>query len=124
MFESTLAIQAEFPFVVAAMVFLVGSLIGSFLNVVVYRVPIMLFRDWEQQAVEILEERLGEADELVSKLKERFPPPTQRFNLFFPNSTCPSCSTEIKPWHNVPILGWVMLKGKCASCSAPGIRQH
>lgn len=118
MFEYTLALQAEFPFVIAAMVFVVGALFGSFLNVVIYRVPIMLFREWEQQAVEILGERLGEDDSLTTALKERFPPAEQRFNLFVPNSRCPSCNTEIKPWHNVPIAGWLFLGGKCAACGA------
>ena len=124
MFDYTLALQAEFPVFIAVLVFIVGSMIGSFLNVVIYRVPIMLFRDWEQQAVEILGERLGEEDQLVSDLKARFPRPTDRFNLFVPNSRCPSCSTEIKPWHNIPILGWLMIGGKCASCAAPISRRY
>jgi len=67
-------------FIIYIFVFVLGACIGSFLNVVIYRVP------------------LGKS--IVS-----------------PPSSCPNCGSRIKPWHNIPLLGWLMLKGKCASCS-------
>ena len=84
---------------------LVGLLIGSFLNVVVYRLPKMLLRDWQAQAREILN-LPADAD-------------GQTFNLILPNSSCPHCAHEIKPWENIPIVSWLFLRGKCSACKAP-----
>lgn len=84
---------------------LLGLLIGSFLNVVVYRLPKMLLRDWQAQAREILN-LPAEADK-------------QTFNLILPNSSCPHCAHEIKPWENIPIVSWLFLRGKCSACKAP-----
>lgn len=82
-----------------------GLLIGSFLNVVVYRLPVMMQRDWREQAREILE--------LPAE------PQTAIFNLVLPNSSCPHCSHEIKPWENIPVISYLFLRGKCSSCKAP-----
>ncbi|MES2820530.1 MAG: A24 family peptidase [Pseudomonadota bacterium] len=84
---------------------LLGLLIGSFLNVVVYRLPKMLQRDWQDQAREILE--LPAAAE------------GETFNLLLPNSRCPHCSHEIRPWENLPVISYLALRGKCSSCKAP-----
>lgn len=82
-----------------------GLLIGSFLNVVVYRLPLMLQRDWQTQAREVLE--LPPA------------PKAQTFNLILPNSSCPHCNHEIRPWENIPVISYLFLRGKCSSCRAP-----
>ncbi len=84
---------------------LIGLLIGSFLNVVVYRLPKMLMHDWQAQAREILS-LPAESD-------------TPTFNLILPNSSCPHCGHEIKPWENIPIFSWLFLRGKCSACKAP-----
>jgi leader peptidase (prepilin peptidase)/N-methyltransferase len=84
---------------------LLGLLIGSFLNVVVYRLPKMMQRDWREQAREILE--------LPAEVQ------THTFNLVLPNSQCPHCSHEIKPWENIPVISYLFLRGKCSSCKAP-----
>lgn len=84
---------------------LIGLLIGSFLNVVVYRLPKMLLRDWQTQAREIL--KLPAAND------------GQTLNLILPNSSCPHCAHEIKPWENIPIFSWLFLRGKCSACKAP-----
>ncbi len=84
---------------------LIGLLIGSFLNVVVYRLPKMLLRDWQTQAREILKLPATNDD--------------QTFNLILPNSSCPHCAHEIKPWENIPIFSWLFLRGKCSACKAP-----
>lgn len=84
---------------------ILGLLIGSFLNVVVYRLPLMMQRDWQAQAREILE--------LPSE------PATGTFNLILPNSRCPHCGHEIRPWENIPVLSYLALRGKCSSCKAP-----
>ena len=82
-----------------------GLLIGSFLNVLVYRLPVMMQRDWRAQAREILE------------LPEL--PDAPRFNLILPNSRCPHCGHEIRPWENIPVISYLFLRGKCSSCKAP-----
>lgn len=79
--------------------------VGSFLNVVIYRLPVMLEREWRAQAREIL----GSADE----------PADEQFNLMVPRSRCPNCEQQIKAWQNIPVLSWLILRGKCASCTTP-----
>ncbi len=85
---------------------IVGLLIGSFLNVVVYRMPIMLQRDWENQCAELREEPVPVHE-------------PARFNLVLPHSSCPACGNRIRAWHNVPVISWLLLRGRCADCSAP-----
>jgi leader peptidase (prepilin peptidase) / N-methyltransferase len=86
---------------------LLGLVVGSFLNVVAYRIPIMMERAWRAQC-----------EELKS---QPFTPPahvaeSKRFDLWWPPSTCPSCGTAIAGQHNVPVLSFLWLKGRCASC--------
>lgn len=88
--------------VFAVCVGFVGLLIGSFLNVVIYRLPKMLMRDWRMQAREVLD------------LPEQAD--TEPFNLILPNSSCPHCGHEIKPWENIPLVSWLVLCGKCSGC--------
>ncbi|TMN81817.1 MULTISPECIES: A24 family peptidase [unclassified Pseudoalteromonas] len=91
---------------------LVSLCVGSFLNVVIYRLPLMMQREWQSEC------RLLLGDELNTNT----PKPkntSEPLNLVKPNSTCPKCKTAIKPWQNIPVISWVLLKGKCASCSHP-----
>ena len=87
---------------VALLTFL-GLSVGSFLNVVIYRFPVMLERQWQAQAREVLEQP-AQASE--------------RFNLVVPRSRCPSCNTQITALQNVPVLSWLLLRGRCGSCKA------
>jgi len=84
----------------------VALAIGSFLNVVIYRVPVMLQREWEDQARSILEIETPDGTE------------TEPFNLVAPRSRCPKCSHQITAVENIPVLSWLVLRGKCAACSA------
>jgi leader peptidase (prepilin peptidase) / N-methyltransferase len=84
---------------------LLGLIIGSFLNVVIYRLPVMMQRDWRQQAREVLE--------LPEELKQ------DTFNLILPNSCCPNCGHQIRSWENIPVVSYLVLRGKCAGCQAP-----
>lgn len=86
-----------------------GLLIGSFLNVVIYRLPIMLDRQWTSMAKEQL--NIEETEE------------TPTFNLMTPASQCGHCGTKVKAWQNIPVLSWLLLRGKCYSCQKPiGLR--
>ncbi len=82
---------------------LFGLLVGSFLNVVIYRVPKMMERAWAAEAAEI------RGDAAVN---------LPAFNLVTPRSTCPHCGHQIRAWENVPVLSWLFLRGKCSACGA------
>ncbi|MDO4433839.1 MAG: A24 family peptidase [Alysiella sp.] len=85
---------------------LFGLLIGSFLNVVIYRLPVMLEREWTKAAKEQLNLPQDEND-------------TARFNLLTPRSRCGLCGSAVKTWQNIPIISWLILKGKCGHCKTP-----
>jgi len=83
---------------------ILGLLVGSFLNVVIYRVPEMLKRQWKSECTTYLE------------LELEAPSSTEPFNLVKPDSTCPKCGHKIKPWENIPVISWLFLRGKCSNC--------
>jgi len=82
-----------------------GLLVGSFLNVVIYRLPLMMQRDWQAQAREVLELPAVE--------------PAARFNLLLPHSSCPHCGHSIRAWENIPLISWLLLRGRCSGCQEP-----
>jgi leader peptidase (prepilin peptidase)/N-methyltransferase len=97
----------------AAVCALLGLVVGSFLNVVVHRLPKMLERDWEGQAADVLEHK-GLPD-VAKKLRGG---DAQRYNLMTPASTCPHCGHKIRAYENIPILSYVFLRGHCSSCKS------
>lgn len=82
----------------------VGLCVGSFLNVVIHRLPRMMEAQWRADCAE---------------LEGRAPPEGEPFNLVRPRSRCPACGTPIRAIHNIPLVGWLALRGKCAACKAP-----
>jgi leader peptidase (prepilin peptidase)/N-methyltransferase len=100
------ALYAQSPALYAASAFVVGLVVGSFLNVVIYRLPIILEREWQTQAREVL--AISAPDGA----------PSGRFNLSRPRSACPACKTPIKAWQNIPVLSYALLRGRCAACQA------
>ncbi len=80
-----------------------GLLIGSFLNVVIYRLPKIMEQRWQQEARDILAVATDAA-------------PTARLSLSHPPSCCPACGVAIKPWQNIPALSWLLLRGRAACC--------
>lgn len=99
MIELISAIPAMF--VAASFVF--ALLIGSFLNVVIVRLPVMMEREWREHCGEL-------AKIPVTDL------PQGRFDLIIPRSRCPSCGKKITAWQNIPVLSYMMLGGRCANC--------
>ena len=103
--QDLINIYQQQPWLLFLFVGLISLCIGSFLNVVIYRVPVMIERQWKQEARFVLE------------MDEEAEP--EKFNLSVPNSTCPKCKSAIKPWQNIPVISYLFLRGKCASCKAP-----
>lgn len=85
--------------------FILNLAIGSLLNVIIYRLPIILKNNWRIQCQEFLETvNTEKAQEL--------------FNLAWPSSHCTACKKKLKPWHNIPLLSYIFLRGRCAYCEA------
>jgi leader peptidase (prepilin peptidase)/N-methyltransferase len=111
MLNDLVALYTDNVAVFAASVFLLGLVIGSFLNVVIYRLPIMLERDWRAQAAELLPSvsDTGATMPAVEAIPEQF-------SLSTPRSACPVCKAPIPAWQNIPVVSWLMLRGRCAAC--------
>lgn len=106
------------PLLVAG-VFLFGLLIGSFLNVVILRLPRMMEYEWRCQCEELLAELDGEthaSDETGSDASPAKAGPESPPTLTHPPSTCPGCGHRIRAWENIPVVSWLALRGKCSSC--------
>lgn len=101
-------LSANLP-LLAGLVFILGLLVGSFLNVVIHRLPLILNREWRETATEIL----TEANCSVSCPKSSLP---EKYNLISPRSACPKCNHQITAWENIPVVSWVILGGKCSNC--------
>ncbi|MBA6412948.1 prepilin peptidase [Parahaliea sp. F7430] len=99
-----LQVFSEHSWLLPLMLLALGLVVGSFLNVVIYRLPLMMEAGWRQ--------------ECASLLGSEQPAPERRLSLASPNSHCPHCEAPIKPWHNIPVLSYLLLRGKCANCKA------
>jgi leader peptidase (prepilin peptidase)/N-methyltransferase len=91
------------PMLCLLLVSALGLVLGSFLNVVIYRLPLMLERAWREDCRNFLE-------------STEQPSEDPAFSLVLPNSFCPHCRHPIRPWHNLPVLGYLLLRGRCADC--------
>ena len=93
-------LQSE-PLLAALFALLIALLVGSFLNVVIYRLPVMMQREWDA----MLKTEAGEAVE-----------PQPRFNLMTPGSRCGHCGHQIRWYENIPVISWLLLRGRCSDC--------
>jgi leader peptidase (prepilin peptidase) / N-methyltransferase len=123
MFSDVADLYATSPMLFTGSVFVLGLVIGSFLNVVIYRLPIMLEREWRAQAAEILPaagapespaNAAGAALDDSAPHKAAAPP--KHFSLVVPRSACPVCKAPITAWQNIPVISWLALRGRCAAC--------
>ena len=90
------------PWLALCLLGIFSLLLGSFFNVVIYRLPKMMEAHWKHECQLILEQ-------------EPTSPP-ESFNLALPNSHCPQCGAAVKAWQNIPVLSFILLRGRCASC--------
>ena len=97
----------------AALAGILGLLVGSFLNVVVHRLPLMMERQWAAECTQY-----GQDAGLLPQIAATPAAPPERFNLWTPRSRCPSCGHGVR-WHeNIPVLSWLFLRGRCSACRA------
>ena len=101
----------QLPWLYIALLTILGLLVGSFLNVVIYRLPIMLERSWQQE----YREYFGEGGPDAGAEGKR----PERFNLLVPRSACPHCGHPISALENIPLVSWLWLRGRCRDCQAP-----
>ena len=109
MYEPTqllLQLQQQAPVTAYCIYLFFGLSIGSFLNVVVHRLPIMLKQEWQSEARLLLDVQVPDKQE------------SKRYNLVTPRSACPACGQPISAIHNIPLISYLLLKGRCASCQA------
>ena len=101
-----------------------GLLVGSFLNVVIHRLPLMMQAQWEAEAAELADLAEAQAPANAEDLAKApataaDPAAGQPFNLVVPRSRCPHCGHQITALENIPVLSWLWLRGRCSACKAP-----
>lgn len=106
-----IALFASSPGFFVGACLVLGLVVGSFLNVVIHRVPIMMERQWREQCAEIAQPDHAATMPASPTVKERF-------NLVVPRSACPACKAPITALQNVPIISYLVLRGRCANCGA------
>lgn len=108
MFEQTLIFFQQSPTAFNIFVVIFSLLIGSFLNVVIYRLPKMMHNNWYLECREFL------ADEVKNIPQQK----VAELTLSKPDSTCPKCQHKIRFYENIPVISWLFLKGKCGQCKS------
>ena len=108
---SVLALLAASPPLFIGTCLVLGLVVGSFLNVVIHRLPVMLERQWREECAQYLVPAAA-ADPGTALAGERY-------DLIVPRSACPACKAPITALQNIPLISWLVLRGRCASCSQP-----
>jgi len=104
---SLLELLQSSPLAFTVICAILGLMVGSFVNVVIHRLPKMMEQGWQQQCAELLH-----GDD--SKIPGHHNP----YNLFVPRSACPHCNHAISAWENIPVVSYLLLRGKCRGCGA------
>ena len=102
--QTTLALLRDAPAFFIGVLLLLGLLVGSFLNVVIHRLPKIMGREWHS---------------FCAELGQQTAATPETFNLVTPRSRCPSCATPVRAVDNIPLLSYILLRGKCRDCAAP-----
>ncbi len=100
------------PFHFVSFCFVLSLLVGSFLNVVIYRLPVMMQNDWDAEIQSYIETNNDNTAQLTPDAGEE----KAAFNLMTPRSRCGNCGSTIKAWQNIPVLSYLLLGGKCGAC--------
>ena len=100
-----MAVFSYYPWLFPLLATVFGLLVGSFLNVVIHRLPIMMEREWRRECSESFPEC-------------NLPVDTDTYNLSVPRSTCPICHNKLRAVDNIPVISWLLLRGKCHHCQA------
>ncbi|GAC10424.1 prepilin peptidase [Paraglaciecola chathamensis] len=108
--DAIFQLMADSPLFFLSFVFIVSLMVGSFLNVVIYRLPVMMERSWKADFQAHFE---TDVSTLGSNTDSTESTP---FNLIKPDSTCPKCQHKIRAWENIPVISWLLLRGKCSQC--------
>lgn len=108
--DAIFQLLADSPLFFLSFVFIVSLMVGSFLNVVIYRLPVMMERSWKADFQAHFE---TDVSTLGSNTDSTESTP---FNLIKPDSTCPKCQHKIRAWENIPVISWLLLRGKCSQC--------
>lgn len=112
-------LASSLPFFVTCVV-LLSLLVGSFLNVVIHRLPIMLDRQWREQSTEFLASPAAGSGEVTGEPSTaQAKPKAEPYNLVVPRSACPHCKAPITALQNIPVISYLVMGGKCANCKAP-----
>ena len=111
--DAIITLSQLYPAIFYCLIFFVSLMVGSFLNVVIYRLPIMMERSWQQEYESYFSDS---ANDGISTASDKSTTPDEPFNLVKPDSTCPSCGHKIRAWENIPVISYLFLKGKCAKC--------
>ncbi|QJR80011.1 prepilin peptidase [Alteromonas pelagimontana] len=119
--ETFFQLSSHSPLFFLGTVFIVSLMVGSFLNVVIYRLPIMMEKSWQREYNAYFQPRNSEpgnhnARDFAVPAADSSNTDTAAFNLVKPDSTCPHCGHKIRPWENIPLLSYLFLRGKCANC--------
>ncbi|MEM9383644.1 MAG: A24 family peptidase [Pseudomonadota bacterium] len=104
--SALIELLAAYSALLVSTVTLLGLLVGSFLNVVIHRLPRMMETDWRQQCAELT----GQAPSAE---------PSAPYNLLVPRSACPACGHQITAVENIPVISWLLLRGRCSACKTP-----
>jgi leader peptidase (prepilin peptidase)/N-methyltransferase len=102
LFDTFPLLFEQYPALFLVTLFVLGAVVGSFLNVVIYRLPIMMQREWRQDCLEFLEQPAEAGQDI--------------FNLSVPRSRCGNCGHQITALENIPLISYLALGGKCSSC--------
>ena len=106
MFDNVIVVFQSTPWLFYSSVLFFGLCVGSFLNVVAYRLPLMMERDWKLECHEFLELEPPKFDDKLTSL-----------NLATPASACPHCGHNLRAWENIPVISYLFLRAKCSSCN-------
>lgn len=105
------------PWFVFLCVGVLGLMVGSFLNVVIYRLPKMMELEWQKECQEYIASSPDLSE--VKEASKSTPKPAEPFNLAVPRSACPKCGHKIASWENIPVVSYLFLRGRCSGCKAP-----